>query len=413
MVFQYTACMTDGGRERGIVTADSPDAAEVILRGRGRIILSLKAVDSGVSSSPNYHVRERSPREKTLAKYLIPNAQIEIALGQLASLLDGGVPVLSAIQTVAAQSRYLLSRCLFSVANQVRDGSPLAKTIQEEMPFLGNTITGMISAGEANGDIGRMCSYSADLLSRKRQLKGQILQAMAYPSIVILATGGIVTFMMLQVIPKIMKFLNGRSAQLPPVTQALVDITHFIQTHAMHLFLVPAVLVAAALLIRRNESTAVRFDGFILRIPLLGKIIRSSANMLWCRTLGILLKSGINIITAMDYTAAALNNWFYRSELNEMKDVISQGHPLSTALRVSRLDALVPFADSMLAVGESTGRVDDCLLKVAEFSDKDLQRRITFMSKMIEPVLFFIVGGIVGFVYIAFFMGLMAASTGK
>jgi type IV pilus assembly protein PilC len=135
--------------------------------------------------------------------------------------------------------------------------------------------------------------------------------------------------------------------------------------------------------------------------------------MLWCRTLGILLKSGINIITAMDYTAAALNNWFYRSELNEMKDVISQGHPLSTALRVSRLDALVPFADSMLAVGESTGRVDDCLLKVAEFSDKDLQRRITFMSKMIEPVLFFIVGGIVGFVYIAFFMGLMAASTGK
>lgn len=413
MVFQYVAGIPDGGRERGILTADTPEIAEGILKSRDRIILSLTAVDPGMSNSPNYHVRNRSPREKALAKYLIPSAQIEIALSQLATLLEGGVPILFALQTVASQSGWLLSRCLFAVANRIREGSPLAKTVGEEMPFLGSTIIGMISAGEANGEIETMCAYSADLLHRKRQMKGQILQTMAYPSIVILATVGIVAFMMVQVIPKIMKFLSGRSAHLPPVTQALVDVTHFVQTNAVYLVLVPAVLIATAFLIRRNEGLATHFDGFILRIPLLGKIFRASSNMLWCRTLGILLKSGINIIAAMDYTASAVNNWFYRLEIGEMKNVVSQGHPLSTALRVSRLDSMVPFADSMLAVGESTGHVDDCLLKVAEFSDRDLQRRVAFMSKMIEPVLFVIVGGIVGFVYIAFFMGLMAASTGR
>jgi type IV pilus assembly protein PilC len=235
---------------------------------------------------------------------------------------------------------------------------------------------------------------------------------MAYPALVIVLTIGIVCFLMWKVIPKIMKFLSNRSARLPSITQSLVDTTHFLQDYGHYLLMAPIVVAVVIVLLRRNEETALYVDRIALHLPLLGKAFRASANALWCRTLGILLESGINIISALEFTEQSLSNVFYRKELRELKSVVSRGHPLSTGLRVSEMNSFVPLADSMILIGESTGKIDQSLLKVAEFSETTLKQRIALLTKMIEPALFVIVGGIVGFVYIAFFMGLMAASTG-
>lgn len=413
MVFKYIAALEQGGKDRGIITADNLEAAEKILKDQRKTILKIEPIHSSVTDSPHFNLRERSAAERFWAELAISSSQIELALGQLATMLEGGVPILNAFQTVAAQSNYLLSRALFCVANKLQAGKPLSDAIREEMPFLGNIIIGMISAGEANGDVDKMCHYSAELLERKRKLRGQVIQAMAYPILVILVTIGIVAFLMLQVIPKIMKFLGNRQTGLPPITQMLVDVTNYLQANGLYLLSIPILIGITIVLLRRNPAVAVHVDYCFLQLPVIGKVFRASSNMLWCRTLGILLRSGINIIPALDFTLGALNNFYYRNELAEMKKIVSQGHPLSTALRVSGLHSFIPLADAMLVVGENTGRMDTGLLKVAEFCDSDLQKRISFLSKMIEPALFVVVGGIVGFVYIAFFMGLMAASTGQ
>lgn len=413
MVFKYTAALEHGGKDRGVLTADNLEEAEKILKEQKKIILSLTPVHSSVTDSAHFHLKERSSSEKFWAKIFISSSQMEQTLGQLATMLEGGVPILNAFQTIAAQSPYFLSRALFCVANKLQSGKSLADAVREEMPFFGKIILGMISAGEANGDVEKMCHYSAELLERKRKLKGQVLQAMAYPVLVILVTIGIVAFLMLKVIPKIMKFLNNRQAKLPPVTQLLVDVTNYLEGNMLYLVSIPFFAVITIILLRKNPEIARYVDHYFLRIPVIGKVFRSSSNMLWCRTLGILLRSGINIIPALEFTLGALNNFYYRNELSEMKKIVAQGHPLSTALRVSGLHKFIPLADTMLVVGENTGRIDTGLLKVAEFCDNDLQKRIALLSKLIEPALFVIVGGIVGFVYIAFFMGLMAASTGK
>ncbi len=412
-VYKYVASRENSGRERGILTADNIETAEKVLLDRQMSIIRLEQVNSSVTDSPNFNLRKRSANEKILARFLVTSSQLELALEQLAAMLEGGVPILNAFQTVAAQAGYLLSRALFCVANKLQSGKTLTDTLNEELPFLGNIIIGMISAGEANGDINRMCNYSSELLKRRRELKGQVLQAMAYPFLVILVTIGVVAFLMIKVIPKIMKFLSGRSKSLPPITQALIDVTEYLQANGLY-FIGGAILFAIVIwLLRKSPETAVYVDYAALRIPVIGKVFCASSNMLWCRTLGLLLRSGINIIPALEYTSSALNNFFYKTELDEMKKIISQGHPLSTALRVSGLKPFIPLADAMLVVGESTGHMDTGLLKVADFCDMNLQRRISFLSKMIEPALFVVIGGIVGFVYIAFFMGLMAASTGR
>lgn len=413
MVFKYIAALPEGGKERGILTAGNAEAAEKMLKDQNKTILQLQAVHSSVTDSPFFQLKERSSAECFWAGFAISGSQIEQFLGQLAAMLEGGVPILTAIQTVAAQSGYFLSRALFCTANKLQSGKLLAEAVREEMPFLGNIITGMIAAGEANGDVDKMCRYSAELLARRRQVKGQVLQAMAYPALVILVTIGIVAFLMIQVIPKIMKFLNNRQTDLPPVTQLLVDVTTYLQANGLYFIGLPVLLAIALVLMRKNPEMAVHIDHGVLRIPVIGKVFRASSNMLWCRTLGILLRSGINIIPALEFTVGALNNFYYRNELAEMKKIVAQGHPLSTALRVSGLRPFIPLADAMLVVGENTGQMDAGLLKTAEFCDTDLQKRIALLSKLIEPALFVVVGGIVGFVYIAFFMGLMAASAGR
>ncbi|MDD5727464.1 MAG: type II secretion system F family protein [Victivallales bacterium] len=410
-VFKYIV-RNENEKEKGILTAYDRKEAEEVLRNRRVTILKLETVSSAITDSPYFALRERTVFERKYAWLLIRGGKVEQSLQQLAAMLSAGVPILNALQTVAGQCPHYLKRVYFCVANKLHDGHRLTETLQEEMPFLGQIVIGLIAAGEANGDIDKMCVYSADLMSKRRAIKSQVLQAMAYPALVILLTIGIVCFLMWKVIPKIMKFLSGRSGKLPAITQSLVDVTNFLQSYGHYLLLIPVFVTIAVILLRKNEETAFYVDRVALDIPLLGKAFRASANALWCRTLGILMKSGINIISALEFTEQSFSNMFYRRELIEMKNVVSQGHPLSTGLRVSEINRFAPLADSMILVGESTGRVDESLLKVAEFSEENLQQRISLLTKMIEPALFVIVGGIVGFVYIAFFMGLMAASTG-
>jgi type IV pilus assembly protein PilC len=410
-VFKYII-RNKNEKEKGILTAYDRKEAEQVLRNRRVTILKLETVSSAVTDSPYFNLRERAVFEKKYAWLLIGGNKVEQSLQQLAAMLAAGVPILNALQTVASQCPHYLKRAYFCVANKLHDGHTLTEALQEEMPFLGQIVIGLFSAGEANGDIDKMCIYSADLMSKKRALKAQILQAMAYPALVIVLTIGIVCFLMWKVIPKIMKFLSNRSARLPSITQSLVDTTHFLQDYGHYLLMAPIVVAVVIVLLRRNEETALYVDRIALHLPLLGKAFRASANALWCRTLGILLESGINIISALEFTEQSLSNVFYRKELRELKSVVSRGHPLSTGLRVSEMNSFVPLADSMILIGESTGKIDQSLLKVAEFSETTLKQRIALLTKMIEPALFVIVGGIVGFVYIAFFMGLMAASTG-
>ncbi|MGL4855262.1 MAG: type II secretion system F family protein, partial [Lentisphaeria bacterium] len=307
MVFKYTAIDENGEKERNVITADSMEEAGKMLRERNKKVVKIEAVQSSLIDSPNFQIEERHPIEKALCRFLISSSQIEIALGQIAVMLDSGVPILNTLQIVASQSSFFLSRALFCVANKLQSGKQLKDLFHDEMPFLGRVIIGLISAGEANGDIDKMCSYSVDLLERSRKLKAQVMQALSYPVIVILATFGIVYFLMTKVIPKIMEFLTNRSGELPKITKALVDCTEYIKLNGTYLVGVPIVAIIAVILLRKNEVSAFHLDYLFLRMPIFGKVFRSSNNMLWCRTFGALLNSGIGILPALEYSREAVS----------------------------------------------------------------------------------------------------------
>lgn len=413
MIYKYNAVLENGRREAGIISAADVSSVQLKLAARKMTILKIEAVESSIADSPYINLTEREACEKTLASFLISDIRIELVLRELGVMLTGGIAILPALQTIALQSGYFLSRALFCIANSLQTGRSFSESLQRELAFLGNSVIGLITVGEANGDIARMCTHAAELLERRRHLRGQLLQALAYPALVLLVTGCIVIFLMVNVIPKIIRFLDSRSVQLPWATQTLVDSVYFLRNNGVSLLLIPVICSMIFWGLRKNPKTARFVDYTVLYIPFLGKVLRAFCNTLWCRTMGLLLQSGISIIPALEFSSAALGNNYYRSELLMIEKIIAQGHSLSIALRVSGLFPFISLAEAMSEIGEKTGRVDEGLLKTAELYEADLQRRITFLGKMIEPVLFIVIGGIVGFVYIAFFLGLMAASAGK
>jgi type IV pilus assembly protein PilC len=353
---------------------------------------------------------DRPVWELAASRVLVPGAQAERALTQIASLLRAGVPILRAFKLAARLSPYFVKRSLYCAANRLAGGGALHAVLRREMPFLSDVTLSLIAIGEANGTLEDMFGYAADLMTRSRKVKAEFLQAMSYPAVVVLAASGAITFMMKMVIPKILKYLTATSVPLPAITQALIDTTDFLKAYGVWLALSPVAVAVLIALLRRSDGVAILMDRGMLRIPFFGKLIGAAANAMWTRTLGILMHSGINVIQALRLTARTLGNRYLRQQFDWIEDLTKQGHPLSTGARVTAISKVCPLAESMLRIGESTGLIDQNLAQVATFYQEDLERRLTLLGKMIEPAMFVVVGGMVAFVYIGFFMGLMALS---
>lgn len=396
-------------RVAGFLSADTRRLAASALR-KDRIRV-LKLVEYRDRDDDRFDgLLERPAWELSAIKVFVRGAQAERALSQMASLLRAGVPIMRALKLTARLSPYFIKRSLYCAANRLSGGGALHTILRRELPFLSDVTLNLIVVGEANGTLEEMFGYAADLMARSRKVKTDLLQAMSYPAMVILAAGGAMWFMMEKVIPKILKFLTARNVPLPPITEALIKTVDFLEAWGLWLALSPIIIVIAVFVLRRSDGFARAMDQGLLHIPFFGKMFGAASNAMWSRTLGVLMHSGIHVIQALRLTARTLSNQYLRREFDWIEELTRQGHPLSTGARVTAISSVCPLAESMLRIGESTGLIDQNLAQVATFYQEELERRLAVLSKMIEPAMFVVVGGMVAFVYIGFFMGLMALS---
>lgn len=411
--FKYKM-ISKGRTLSGVVAASDINEAAALLRRRDALVIELVEAKEGKRpasfEAPAFLAKLAS--SPSVAKWLVSGKAVEQAMRHLSVLIRGGVPILSALEICADQTKGRLRDSLLATAESIRAGHTLEESAAREMPFLGRLTLGLIKVGESNGSLDDMFLYSSELLERKRKIRNNVLQALTYPAIVTvmsLAAGFYITTV---AIPRITTLLGTKTRMLPPITRALLDTSAFVRGHWVAILLTPVVVFIGFVLARRNPETGERIDWWILRIPLLGKAFRTSLNSLWCRNLGVLLRSGIDIITAIGLTAEGLLNLHYRKEFEKIRERVKSGVPFSESVRGTTIKGLTPLAPSMIEIGENTGSIDEGLLYVADFNEKELERRLEFLSKIIEPALLVIVGGMVAFVYIAFFLGLMAVSRG-
>jgi len=407
-VFAYTI-QANGGKRSGTVEADSHQAAVAQLRGQGALILEIRPATADARPTNGMSA---GVLQQWADRLLVTSGSIELALGQLGSLLAAGVPIMTALRSIGRTSPPRLARAVLNTAEAIRNGQAFSKALEKHLPAVGKVTIALLAVGEANGTIDTMADYSARIMERSRKIRGQIMQALAYPLFVMLAALGVGYYMVQQVFPVVMKFIQKSrgSVELPLPTRLVIGLNDFLVTYGAIVLIAPFAAVALVVLLRRTANTGELVDGIALKVPLLGGAFRFHANTMWCLTLGALLSSGLDVIAAVDLVKATMTNWVYASQFGKVREVLRQGGSVSRGIEETSLKNLCPMARTMVAVSEESGNLDESLKKVADYSEERLTRRVAVLSKLVEPAVFIFVGGLVGLVYFGFFMAILAAT---
>ncbi len=401
--FSFTARDASGRPRQGALEAGSPSMAATDLRERGWIVVQLRADEAEPASTREATKPRQSWRRAS-------SSDVEVGLRQLAVMLRSGLTLLDALETVAEQApRASMQRIWQDVSQRIQQGASLAEAMQQHSQF-SQLVVQLVRVGEQTGYLEVVLSRGARTLEDRRKLRGQLLSALAYPGVVFVAAIGVTFFMMFSVIPKLQTFLSALGRKLPFMTQLVIDIADFLNAHVLHGVLLIAACTAVFIALRFWPPGRMWMDRYALRIPVLGALFRLSGTVLVANGLGTLLRSGVTLLEGLRTTERLLGNRYLASQIAHARETVMQGGSLAEPLRTRH--AFMPMLASMVSVGEQAGTLDEVLDEVARFHEDQLQRAIRRLAAFVEPAIILVVGGIVGFVYISFFMALFAAAGG-
>lgn len=321
---------------------------------------------------------------------------------RLAFLIRANVPILEGLYMVKDQTssrRHV--RIVSKVIDDISNGQSLAKSLGKFPHIFGDFGINIIKVGEHSGTLSQNLEYLADELKRRQELRRKVMGAFVYPAVVTLATLGITGFLMLYLFPKIMPIFSSLHMELPLSTKIVMAISTFLQHWGLTaLGVLIAAMIVVTILLRRSKAFHYVFDQWVIRLPVIGSVVRHYNLANASRTVGLLLKSGVTLSTALPLTADTLQNLVYKEEFMKLAECVNKGQEISTHLRTNRL--LFPdVVPQMVAVGERSGNLSNTLVYLSEFYEAEVQDFTKNLSSLIEPALMVMMGILVGFVAIS------------
>jgi len=403
-VFDYVALDARRRETRGQVEAADRREAVRALRDSGIYVVSLhevQAAGDGADHSGWFHPQ----------RYLGVGAGDLVFLFRQCELMLGAGHTL--VQTLDANRemtlKLKLKNALGRMSDSIRGGGSLAAAMDAEGRLFPPLAPRLIEVGQRTGEVDAIFGRLADDLEAGQDLKRQLIAALTYPSIVLLAAVGVSVALVGWVIPRFALFLTARKVALPPVTQFLLDLSAWFEDWGA--LAGGATLVALVAILAAYTTAAGKrvIDGVLLRLPVIGAVIRSANLAQATMTLSMQLKSGIALREGLAITAKVMGNRVLAEVFERAAERILGGQSLSEALRVRALPALVQH---MAAIGEQSGELEGTMAALGAFYRKDLNARVKLLAAWVEPLLILFVGGLVGTVYLAFFQAALKASTG-
>ncbi len=331
---------------------------------------------------------------------------------QLSTLQDAGLPILRSLTILEEQQKPGgLKNVLRGVIEDIEGGATLSEAFAKHPKAFTRLYVNMVAAGETGGVLDVILDRLADFMEKAQRLKRKIVGAMVYPIVVILFAVGIVSGIMIVVIPKFKTIFQDFDTDLPPITVFLIVVSDWF-VHGKPLpgwtFLLfgPLVIYLLFKLIRSSPGGRYVTDFIGLKLPIFGKLIQKSAITRFTRTLGTLIAAGVPILEAILITKETAGNEVYARAMQAVHDSIREGESFANPLRATKTcDGLVV---NMIDVGEETGELDKMLMKIADNYDEELDVAVASLVSLLEPLMVVCLGGIVGFIVIALFMPLVS-----
>ena len=372
----------------GTIEAESEAAAISRLDSQGVFPISIGEI--GAASGSARDLLSRRVSQRALA----------YATRQLADLIGGGLPLLSALTLLAKQTEQSgLRRVIESLAHAVRDGRSFSEALTAHPTVFAPLYISMVKAGEASGGLEQTLSRLADLGEHEAELRSRIISACAYPAFVLCVALAMTVFLMAYVIPKLSLVFTETGQLLPLPTRFLLAVSGLFTTWWWALVL--GFIVVGWTLKRWYASSGGRLlvDHAVIRLPIVGSLIRKLEIARFARSLGTMTTQGVPILQALDIVAENIGNATLRSSIDHTGNAVRGGSSLANALGAT--GQFPAFVGNMVAVGEESGAVDAALLKVAATYEREVDRVIRTLTTVLEPVLLVVVGGLVMFIVLA------------
>ncbi len=370
--FSYEALDGRGRRQKGEIDADSERSARQKLKSRQLVVRKLEAV-------------EKQQRDQSgSGQSHLGASETVLFLQQLSTLIEAGMPLIEALNSIADGMEKLASRrAVFSIRKQVLEGGSLAEALRAQ--HFDEVICNMIAAGEETGQLEAVAARLAQLLENRQQLNQELLSATLYPCIIMGFGVVVMLFLMTVVLPKMIAVFERAGGDLPTLTKIVIFLSDFLRAQGGWLIVVIAALMLAYKIMMRNESLRRRRDIWMLRLPGISKLLVNIETARFSRTLGMLLSGGVPALSAMLIANQSWSLLPLKAIGEQARERLREGESLAVALKSG---GYIPsMATQLLAVGEQSGQLDAMLLRIADHYEKEVSRNLSRMLTIAEPLL--------------------------
>jgi len=398
--YSYEAIDKSGRQVRGIIDASNEDIIIEKLRGMGYYPLKVapyrtKASELDLFALPG--IRHLAHRIRT--KHVVTFTR------QLATLIDAGLPILRSLHILEEQVESVLFKDKISqMAKDIESGSTLSESMAKHPKVFDKLYVNMVRAGEVGGVLEAILNKIAEFLEKRQAMMGKVRSAMMYPVVVGIVAACLVSFILWKIVPKFEEIFSQLGAQLPPLTQFIVNASFILAHKTIWVVLGIIILVSVVRAIYRTREGKLLFDMMALKLPVFGVILRKVAIVRFAGTLATLITAGVPILQALDIVRETSGNEVVARAMEKVYNSVKDGETIHEPLREAKV--FPPLVVHMVAVGEETGAIDQMLNKVAEAYEREVDDTINALTSIIEPVLVVFLGAIIGVVVVALYLPL-------
>ncbi|WP_260959539.1 type II secretion system inner membrane protein GspF [Pseudomonas citri] len=393
--FDYRAEDTQGRRCKGRVEADSPRHARQLLRERGLLPSELHDAAEQRTAGTRHAGGRLSP------------ADLALLTLQLSTLVQAGLPLEESLGAVAQQSqKRRVAHLLSAVRGRVMEGHALATTLRTFPRAFPELFCATVAAGEQSGHLGQVLEQLAAYTQARQASRQRIQLALVYPLILMFACIAIVAFLLGYVVPDVVKIFVDSGQPLPALTQALIAVSDGLRRHGLGLLGVLAAMVGLWRWSLRQSLWRLRWHRLLLRLPMLGEVLRAMEAARFASTLAILSKSAVPLVEALHIAAQVIGNLTIRARMADVARSVREGGTLTRGLELS--GDIPPLMLHMIASGERVGELDHMLARAAEQQEASLAARIALVVSLFEPAMLVLMGGVVLLIVMAILLPILS-----
>ncbi len=398
--FAYLAIDPKGAERRGAIEAAGEVQARERLTQRQWHIVRL-GPDAAASAS------RAAVTTSGIALFAarLNSKQLSLFTRQLASLMTVS-PLEETLRTISRQTEKPRARAILAnVHSGVLEGLPLAEAMRREEPSFPPIFRAMIAAGENSGSLPDIANRLADLLEKQAQVRSKILSALAYPIVLTMVAISVVTGLMIKVVPKVVEQFDNASVQLPTLTRVVIGISRFLAEWWWALALGLALLVLLAIRALRNPAIRYRVDAAILRLPLIGRLIRDVHAASLARTLATMIEARLPLVDGLRLASRTVSNSVQRRALEGIVEKVRAGGSLSTALREA--ETFPPLLIYLAASGEAAGQLGPMLERAADYLEREFESFTSAALALLEPAIIIVMGAAVATIILAILLPIL------